>query len=325
MNGFEGGTSGCATGRLGGRFVLRDADTGTGAGERGAPPPATQPAAQQPRLFLAIDDWKKSQKDTPSKDVATRKHVVTTKAEVGGELVLTMSTADVDRDHDVLDQSGWELKNYLANPVLLWAHDYSQLPIGRSKRTWVENGKALKIIPEFPTREQYALGATVGDLFKAGYINAGSVGFMPLEWSWNEERGMFACDFKRMELLESSLVPVPANPMALREAKAKGLHVEPVVEWCELMLASVHGKGAWMSQDVLAKVLPTPELLEKAIRAVIPAKFFSLPEPPAPQAATPAPAPEPALQLSIDPAQLAAEVAKAIGERTEDLAGLIAP
>lgn len=267
--------------------------------------------------FAALDDWKKA----PSPAVALRKHVVTTKAEVGGELVLTMSTPDVDRDRDVLDQAGWDLRNYLANPVILWAHSYGNdgyplFPIGRSKRTWVENGAALKIVPQFPSYDEYPLGNTAGKLFAAGYINAGSVGFLPLEYAFNEDRGSYAIDFKRMELLENSLVPVPANPMALREAKAAGIQLAPVVEWAEQMLAAVHGKGAWLSGETMGQVL-TQDMLEKAIRACVPAKVFSLPEPPGP--ASPAKAP------SIDPAQLAAAVAKSIGERSEELLGLVAP
>lgn len=313
---MNGNAKGCATGN---RRFCRDQDAGDGAGARGAPPaPAVLPS------FMALEDWKKA----PNKDVATRKHVVCTKAQEGGDLVLTMSTSDVDRDRDVIDQAGWDLKNYLANPVILWAHSYGDdgyplFPIGKSKRTWVENGKSLKIVPQFPTYDEYPLGNTAGKLFAAGYINAGSVGFLPLEYAFNEERGMFAIDFKRTELLENSLVPVPANPMALREAKSKGIRLEPVIEWAEQMLSSAHGKGAWMSQDTLSKAFP-PEMLEKAIRAVLPAKVFSIPEP------APAPAPPPAAAVaakapSIDPAQLAAAVAKAIGERSDDLLGLVAP
>jgi len=33
------------------------------------------------------------------------------------------STAAVDRQGDTIEQSGWELKNFEENPVLLWAHN----------------------------------------------------------------------------------------------------------------------------------------------------------------------------------------------------------
>ena len=44
-----------------------------------------------------------------------------------------MSTFDTDRDFEKVDQAGWDLKNYLANPVVLWSHDYSIPAIGVAK------------------------------------------------------------------------------------------------------------------------------------------------------------------------------------------------
>ena len=39
------------------------------------------------------------------------------------------STGRPDRVEDIIDQSGWELGNFLKNPVGMWAHNYSMLPI----------------------------------------------------------------------------------------------------------------------------------------------------------------------------------------------------
>ena len=39
-----------------------------------------------------------------------------------------MSTFDTDRDFEKVDPCGWDLKNYLSNPVVLWSHDYSIPP-----------------------------------------------------------------------------------------------------------------------------------------------------------------------------------------------------
>jgi len=35
------------------------------------------------------------------------------------EITFTISTSGVDRDGDILDQAGWELGNYIKNPVVL--------------------------------------------------------------------------------------------------------------------------------------------------------------------------------------------------------------
>ncbi len=47
-------------------------------------------------------------------------------------LSFTISTATADRDNDTIDVSGWDLRAYTKNPVVLWAHDYSSLPIGKA-------------------------------------------------------------------------------------------------------------------------------------------------------------------------------------------------
>jgi hypothetical protein len=55
-------------------------------------------------------------------------------------------------------------------------------------------------------------------LITAGYIKAGSVGFIPLERKFSDQRHG-GIDFKRQDLLEFSIVPVPANAHALIEAR----------------------------------------------------------------------------------------------------------
>jgi hypothetical protein len=41
---------------------------------------------------------------------------------------VVVSTSAEDRQGDELDQSKWNLTNFKANPVVLWAHDYYSLP-----------------------------------------------------------------------------------------------------------------------------------------------------------------------------------------------------
>ena len=54
-----------------------------------------------------------------------------------------MSTFDVDRDFEKVDPAGWNLKNYLANPVILWSHDYSIPAIG-----YAQNVKAESVLAQ---------------------------------------------------------------------------------------------------------------------------------------------------------------------------------
>ena len=57
-----------------------------------------------------------------------------------------------------------------------------------------------------------ALADTVARMVKAGYLTSTSVGFKPLQWTPNRDTG--GRIFTDVELLEFSIVPVPANPQA---------------------------------------------------------------------------------------------------------------
>lgn len=180
-------------------------------------------------------------------------------------LAFVLSTATPDRSRDVVSQDGWRLDNFVKNPVMLWAHDYGQLPVGRPKSVGVETGRLVARGVEFPSREVYAFGWTVGEMYRKGFLHAVSVGFAPVKHARNEERGPWAMDFLEQELLEFSAVPVPANPEALQLAKAAGLEVAPFLEWAERVLAaSPTHKAALAARSALAPVaVQVPPELEK--------------------------------------------------------------
>ncbi len=126
-------------------------------------------------------------------------------------LVAYASTESVDRDGDIIEVGGWELDNFRKNPVLLWAHNYDIPPVG--KVLWVkQENKALKFKAKFADTQ---MASEIWRLYKDGYLNAFSVGFLPLETENEERDGNQIRVFKRQELLEISAVPVPANPEAL--------------------------------------------------------------------------------------------------------------
>lgn len=144
-------------------------------------------------------------------------------------LVFTISTRAQDRDEDILEPSGCRLDNYMKNPVVLFAHDYRSLPIGRSKSVSVTADAVVAEVEFAPTQ----MGQEVKQLCQAGFLKAASVGFIPLKYepigdnSWGHR-------IYEWELLEWSIVPVPSNPTALiSEAKAKGLKVAAIEEALE--------------------------------------------------------------------------------------------
>lgn len=119
------------------------------------------------------------------------------------------STSSVDRQGDSIDQNGWELDNFLKNPVILFAHNYSELPIAKAVEV-IKGEKSLTIKIQFASEEANPKAQQVKKLVEEGILNTTSVGFIQKERNGNI--------ITKAELLEVSIVPVPANAEALRLA-----------------------------------------------------------------------------------------------------------
>ncbi len=178
------------------------------------------------------------------------------KAVEGEERVLqfTISTGVVDRDQDTISPAGWKLDDYKKNPVVLWAHIYDEPPVARALVTWIEDDK-LKSRAEFTSPDLYPFGFMIYRMYKEGFLNATSVGFMPEKWQFNDER-KFGVDFLEQELLEYSCVPVPSNPEALIEARSKGIDTAPLVEWAMKTLDGHYGEaGLWVPRKQVEQIV----------------------------------------------------------------------
>lgn len=128
-----------------------------------------------------------------------------------------ISTNAVDRDQDTINQTGWTLDNYKRNPVVLWGHDTSSLPVGKAVEIGLEDGNltaTVEFVPEsVPIAGQMA--EAVHQLLSTNYLGAVSVGFKPIEWDFSADPDRSGYDFKSQDLLEFSIVAVPSNPNAL--------------------------------------------------------------------------------------------------------------
>lgn len=135
----------------------------------------------------------------------------------------TASTPSRDRMGDIIVSEGWRTQDFLkTGGPILWGHDYYSLPIGRGKEVAVSpNGLDIKV--EFQPSDLNPFAGQVERLVEGGWIRTGSVGFQvykrePLnaddlkqrpEMKWGER--LYG------DLLEFSIVPVPANPEALAQ------------------------------------------------------------------------------------------------------------
>lgn len=139
---------------------------------------------------------------------------VTVARAAGGALEFVLSDATVDRYGDVIDPAGWVLDHFEQNPIALFNHD-SDFPIGTWADVRVESGRLVGRL----TLAAPGTSARIDELVSLvgqGVLRAVSVGFQPLA---TEPRGDGGLRFTRQELLECSLVSVPANPSALQLAR----------------------------------------------------------------------------------------------------------
>lgn len=131
------------------------------------------------------------------------------------------SDETVDRYGDIIRAAGWQLDNFRNNPVLLFGHQSRQLPVGRVEPIAVE-GTRLIAHAEFAPVGMSDFADTVFAMVDGGFLNAVSVGFLPLAMPtpiFDENKSLTGFEFNGQELLELSCVPVPANPNALQLAR----------------------------------------------------------------------------------------------------------
>jgi phage head maturation protease len=98
---------------------------------------------------------------------------------------------------------------------VLWAHDYSRLPVARAVEIDAVPGVGLRAKMEFAPAGVDAHIDAVRKLWELGFLNAASVGFTPKAGT---PTGKGGTRYTEWELLEFSIVPIPANADALRLA-----------------------------------------------------------------------------------------------------------
>jgi len=135
----------------------------------------------------------------------------------GSEYVLSDETPD--RMGDIIQADGWKLANFKRNPIALFGHR-SDFPIGRWKNLRIE-GTSLRAHLELAPAGTSDRIDEIRRLVDAGILKATSVGFRPIKYAaLDPESPWDGTRFLEQELVETSLVSVPANPNALAVAKS---------------------------------------------------------------------------------------------------------
>jgi len=208
----------------------------------------------------------------------------------------TASTEAPDRAEDVVVQD-WNLTAFKANPVILWAHNSAENPVGRALSSGVESGN-LAIEVQWDASEANRRGMLIAHQFAEGFLSAGSVGFRhgkrelradldkdhPHHQQLGEgvPRWQSGFRFSANELLEFSAVSIPMNKDALAQ---RGWAQKALTEDGKAL--ADHAQQAETLEEqirrILAELLPKaliPVLLEdEAARAAIAGLYLAQPEP----------------------------------------------
>jgi HK97 family phage prohead protease/HK97 family phage major capsid protein len=147
-----------------------------------------------------------------------------THAETVNGMEFVLSDETIDRMGDVILSSGWDLSSFQKNPIALFGHR-SDFPIGKWRDLRIEDNALRGHLELAPAGTSDRIDE-IRRLIDAGILKAVSVGFRSLESKPRKVDGKWVGDiFTRQELIETSLVSVPANPNAL--AIAKSLRISP--------------------------------------------------------------------------------------------------
>lgn len=154
-----------------------------------------------------------------------------------------ISTGRLDRGNRMIEQAGWKLGNFKRAPRVLADHDHSiERVIGKAIDTKVE-GDRLISTTEF---DEEGIGAVAFRLVQNGLVNTWSVGWIGTNFHRIGEvsdchrcaavksKVNWGTHYVEQELIEYSLVAVPANPDAVMGLEAAGLVSESDVrQWIE--------------------------------------------------------------------------------------------
>src|SRR6266436_3124120 len=141
------------------------------------------------------------------------------------------SDETLDRYDEIISAAGWNLASYHRNPVFQNAHQYGDIifTLGKALTTEIRYStphSALRA-PHLYQRVQFAtdvnpMARIAHGLYRGKFLNAVSVGFIPLRWENGGEKAGYSRKYLEQELLEVSAVAIPANPNALALALKSG-------------------------------------------------------------------------------------------------------
>jgi len=161
------------------------------------------------------------------------------KALEDGSIAWTLSDYTLDRDMERIDPNGWNLKEYKANPIVLWSHDVFTPAIGKMTSIKVKDGKLIGHV-KFSSREVDPFAAMIEGKVLEGILSGGSVGFKSNKIEIvDDKKDRTGLIHREQTLYEFSIVNMPANPAAVAQRGTAPDDVKQLklrVAWLEKIL-----------------------------------------------------------------------------------------
>ena len=156
--------------------------------------------------------------------------VIRQEGEEGRKLTFIASDGTRDSAGTVLNPKGWDLRRFNKNGIIGYQHqvygwDGSNDPdnvIGKGRA--YEKDNKLMVDVEFEPAEINPLAEKIYQKLLFGSLNSVSVGFVPVgQGEWGKDEEALSGDnptyyYKGQELLEVSVVNIPANPNATKKS-----------------------------------------------------------------------------------------------------------
>lgn len=143
------------------------------------------------------------------------------------------SNENKGRDGHIVRNKGIQHDNYDRNNVVLFAHDDTMPPIGRGTNIDT-SGVNCRIDVSFVPRDVLPFAGTIRDLVAGKWLRGLSMSWQPIQYRYLPDRS--GMDFTEVDLLEVSVVPLPALANALLDARSHGVDVAPLRAWASRAL-----------------------------------------------------------------------------------------
>ena len=149
-------------------------------------------------------------------------------AEDGSAHRMVIAARDRSRNQDEINLTGVRFDNYRKNPVVLWNHDASPrllaaappsrgIPIAKTLE--IGHDEEGRIVASFEFNSNDPFAARVENAWNNGFLRAASIHYLPTRIvEVKDARGRVErVRIEESDLLEWSLLPVPADPDSVRE------------------------------------------------------------------------------------------------------------